>query len=228
MRVSQFFRIFKVRETGNAEFWISNLVIMASTVLGVYLAALAGYKTALEFEVARGERDGYYMRRALLDELKDNLDAVKTWGVQFQEHLDKDPAIKAHLEELQKNADPAMVADGQSWVAWWKAGTAFPHTYQHDNPSPLKLSTFTWDTLKQQSSTFQLPSDMISAVRRYYSAIESDMADVATRDQLARAQEAAVAIWQRTRHMRMEILPALQKDLTEVRASLVSKGIPIK
>jgi hypothetical protein len=69
---------------------------------------------------------------------------------------------------------------------------------------------------------------MISAVRRYYSAIDSDMADVATRSQLAKAQEAAVAIWQRTRHMRMEILPALQKDLTEVRASLVSRGIPIK
>ena len=228
MRTSQFFRIFKVRETGNAEFWISNLMIMASTVLGVYLAAQAGYKTALEFEVARGERDGYYMRRALLDELKDNLDAVKAWGAQFQDHLDKDPAIKAHREELQKNADPAMVADGQAWVAWWKAGTAFQHTYQNDNPSPLKLPTFTWDTLKQQSSTFQLPSDMISAVRRYYSAIDSDMADVSSRNQLAKTQEAAVAIWENTRHMRMEVLPALEKDLMEVRASLVSKGIPIK
>jgi hypothetical protein len=226
--ISRFFRIFKVRETGNAEFWVSNLVIMASTVLGVYLAAQAGYKTALEFEVARGERDGYYMRRALLDELRDNLDSVKTWGVQFQEHLDKYTAIKSHLEELQKNADPAMVADGHSWVAWWKTGAAFPHTFQHDNPSPLKLSTFTWDTLKQQSSTFQLPSDMISAVRRYYSAIDSDMADVATRSQLAKAQQAAVAIWQNTRRMRMEILPALEKELAEVRASLVSKGIPIK
>jgi len=226
--ISQFFRIFKVRETGNAEFWISNLIIMASTVLGVYLAAQAGYKAALEFEVARGERDGYYMRRALLDELKDNLDVVKAWGVQFQEHLDKDPAIKAHLEELQKDADPAMVADGQAWVAWWQAGTAFQHTYQNDNPSPLKLPTFTWDTLKQQSSTFQLPSTMISAVRRYYSAIDSDMADVASRSQLAKAQEAAVAIWQNTRRMRMEFLPAFEKDLTEVRASLTSKGIPIK
>ena len=54
MRIAQFFRIFKVRETGNAEFWISHLMIMASTVLGVYLAAQAGYKAALEFEVARG------------------------------------------------------------------------------------------------------------------------------------------------------------------------------
>ena len=67
-------RIFKVRDHGNAEFWVSNLIIVFSTVLGVYLAAQAGYRTAVAFEVARGDRDGYYMRRALLDELKDNLD----------------------------------------------------------------------------------------------------------------------------------------------------------
>jgi hypothetical protein len=34
-------RIFKVRESGNAEFWLSNLFIMASTIIGVYLAAQA-------------------------------------------------------------------------------------------------------------------------------------------------------------------------------------------
>ena len=69
-------RIFKVRESGNAEFWVSNLVVMASTIIGVYLAAQAGFATALQFEVARSERDGYYMRRALIDEVKDNLAAV--------------------------------------------------------------------------------------------------------------------------------------------------------
>jgi hypothetical protein len=67
-------RIFRVRESGNAEFWIANLVVMASTIIGVYLAAQAGFKTALQFEVARSERDGFYMRRALLDELKDKLE----------------------------------------------------------------------------------------------------------------------------------------------------------
>jgi len=67
-------RVFKVRDQGNVEFWISNLIIVFSTILGVYLAAQAGYRTALNFELARGDREGYFMRRALLDELKDNLD----------------------------------------------------------------------------------------------------------------------------------------------------------
>jgi hypothetical protein len=228
MRLLQVFRIFKVRESGNAEFWISNLVIMASTVMGVYLAALAGYKTALEFEVARGERDGYYMRRALLDELKDNLVAVKAWGEEFQAHLNENTIIQAHLQELQQGADPEMVADGQSWVAWWQAASAFRHTDFNNNPSEMKLSTFTWDTLKQQSSTFQLPTEYISAVRRYYSGIESNMQDVSTRKHITKTMHAAVAIWRDSRRIRQEVLPALEKDVAEVRAGLISKGIPVK
>jgi hypothetical protein len=73
-------RIFKVRETGNAEFWVSNLVIVLSTVLGVYLAAQAGYTTAIDFEQTRNDREGYYMRRALLDEVRDNLDQADQWS----------------------------------------------------------------------------------------------------------------------------------------------------
>lgn len=74
MAVPRALRIFKVRDEGNLEFWVSNAVIVLSTVLGVYLAAQAGYTTAVEFERVRNEREGYFMRKALLDELKDNLD----------------------------------------------------------------------------------------------------------------------------------------------------------
>jgi hypothetical protein len=74
------FNIFKVRQEGNAEFWVANLVIVFSTVLGVYLAAQAGYRTALDFEFARGEREGYFMRRALIEEVKDNLDQADRWA----------------------------------------------------------------------------------------------------------------------------------------------------
>jgi hypothetical protein len=221
-------QLFKVREQGNLEFWTSHLLIMASTVIGVYLAAQAGYMTAMQFEVARGERDAYYMRRALLDELKDNLDAVKSWGQDFQQHLDRDPAIQAHQDELKQVTDPQTAADGQAWVSWWKAGAAYRHTALNDNPAPLKLSTFTWDTLKQQSSTFQLPAGLVSSVRRYYASIEDNMQDVATRARLQKTGAAAVAIWQDTRRMQLEVLPGLEKEVAEVRAELARKGIPVK
>ena len=57
-------RMFRVREQGNAEFWVSNLVIVLSTLLGVYLAAQAGYRTAIDFELARAEREIFHAPRA--------------------------------------------------------------------------------------------------------------------------------------------------------------------
>jgi hypothetical protein len=77
------FRVLKVREKGNLEFWVSHIVILISTVLGVFLAAQAGYRTALQFEVTRSERDSYFMRVALLDELKDNIELAEKFASVF-------------------------------------------------------------------------------------------------------------------------------------------------
>ena len=76
-------RLFKVRESGNKEFWLSHAVILLSTVLGVYLAAQAGYRTALDFEVTRAQRDSYFMRVALLDELNDNIEFAEKFATVF-------------------------------------------------------------------------------------------------------------------------------------------------
>jgi hypothetical protein len=54
----------------------------------------------------------------------------------------------------------------------------------------------------------------ISLVLRYHSAIDSDMADVLNRSQLAKISS-AVAIWQNIRHKRTETPPALEKDFAE-------------
>ena len=128
-RVGQAFKIFKVRESGNAEFWISHLIILFSTVLGVYLAAQAGYRTAVEFEVSRTDREGYYLRRALLDEVRHNLD----WADKLTDTVNKDA-----------------------------------YTFLTGNEKP---QTFVWDTMQQQSTTFQLPPQTLAAIRGYYDGI---------------------------------------------------------
>src|SRR5262249_47031448 len=136
------------------EMLITSGVQVVSTVLGVYLAARAAYKNTVDFEVIRSERDGYFMRAALLDELKENVTAIDAWSLDFQAHLDQDPAIQAHAEELNQSADPTIVRSGHAWVAWWKAGSAFRLTHVNDNPPILTLSTLIWDALKHQSVTF--------------------------------------------------------------------------
>jgi hypothetical protein len=209
------------------ELVITSGVQLVSTVLGVYLAARAAHRNTVEYEVIRAERDGYFMRAALLEELKDNIANVDAWSADFQAHLDKNPAIVAHAEELKEGADPEILKSGHAWVAWWKAGSAFRLTDINDNPPALTLSTLIWDALKQQSVTFQLPADFLSSVRRYYRDIAANMEHVTTRNRLERQQKAAVTIWQETRYMREAVAPAFQQKLARLRHDLLKKGVTL-
>ena len=57
----------------NWEFWIGNFFVVFSTVLGVYLAAHAALETAIQFEAVRADRDSYYVRTSLHNELEHNI-----------------------------------------------------------------------------------------------------------------------------------------------------------
>ena len=204
-------RIFKVRESGNAEFWIANLIVMASTVLGVYLAAQAGFKTALQFEVARSERDGYYMRRALLDEVKDNLESVDDWSQSFEK------ALRNRISE-------SYFLPSDTWIMYWSGKNGWSNA--GILPDELKMKTFVWETMKQQTITFQLAPPLISAVRRYYDSMDGNMKDVLSHQW--KAGPAAKAILDDTQHMRDEIVPAFEKEISELRVSLEAQGVPVK
>lgn len=211
-RVPRIFQIFKVRESGNAEFWVSNLVIMASTILGVFLAAQAGYRTALDFEIARGERDGYYMRRALLDEVEDNLRAVDGWSRNFEK------VLRANI-----SADYFLPEDG--WITYWADKNGWDNSNR--TPDEIKMQTFVWETMKEQSITFQLPPQLLSAVRRYYDAMDGNGKHVVLAKDWKSAR-AAKAILDDTKRMRDETIPAFEADLASLRDSLAAKGVPIK
>lgn len=204
-------RIFKVRESGNAEFWVANLIMMASTIIGVYLAAQAGFKTAIQFEVARSERDGYYMRRALLDEVKDNLESVDDWSKSFEKAL------------RNRISDQYFLAS-DTWTGYWSDKSGWSNA--GISPDELKMKTFVWDTMKQQSITFQLAPQLLAGVRRYYDAMDGNMKEVVGHEW--KAGPAAKAILDDTKRMRDEIVPAFEKDISELRASLEARSIPIK
>ena len=57
----------------NWEFWIGNFFVVFSTILGVYLAAHAALETAIQFEAVRADRDSYYVRTSLHNELEHNI-----------------------------------------------------------------------------------------------------------------------------------------------------------
>ena len=204
-------RIFKVRESGNAEFWISHLIVMASTVLGVYLAAQAGFKTAMQFEIARSERDGYYMRRALLDEVKDNLASVDEWSGAFE-------------KTLRNRISDQYFLPSDTWTVYWSDKNGWSNAGVA--PDELKMKTFVWETMKQQAITFQLAPELLSAVRRYYDGMDGNMKDVLGREW--KAGPAARAILEDTKRMREDVVPAFEKDIAELRESLVAQAVPVR
>jgi hypothetical protein len=179
--------IFKVRESNNLEFWVSNFVIILSTVLGVYLAAQAGYRTAVEFEAARSDRENYFMRRALLDEVKDN------------------------LEQADKFADFVINKDG------WR--------FTGGNADQYKLQNYVWETMKQQSTTFQLPPQVLTAIRRYYDSASNYAAGLA-RGQ-GTAMDAAKAWQAETKKVREETVPVLAKSIDGLKTRLEKQGIAL-
>jgi hypothetical protein len=202
-------KMLKVRESGNAEFWVANLIVLLSTVLGVYLAAQAGYKTAMEFEVNRADRDGYYMRRALLDEVKENLAKVDEWGAGIEK------ALRARISDqyfLPTDSWYDYVSNKSGWKNW--------------TVDEIKMNTFVWETMKQQNGTFQISPKSLSAVRRYYDSMEGNGKDVRKQDW--KAGVAAKAIVEDTTKMRVEIVPALEKELAKLQTRLAAKGVPLE
>jgi hypothetical protein len=208
--MARLLQVFKVRENNNLEFWVSNFIVMASTIIGVYLAAQAGYHTALEFEAARSQRDSYYMRRALLDEVKNNLTAAENWSARIEERL----RASVSADKLPAN---------ESWVTYWSDKDGWQ--YASNVPEEIKMKTYVWETMKQQSTTFQLPPDMISSVRQFY-----DTMDEGGKDMLSNTWKAGVAaktIAGELKRMHTEIVPAFEASTAKLRTKMETKGIPL-
>ncbi len=88
------------------EFWIGHLLVMISTVLGVYLAAHSGLKTAVEFDAISSDRDNYYLRANLRDEIRYNISIAEKFIVTIDKlgsfHRSNYPAFQTYVLETMK------------------------------------------------------------------------------------------------------------------------------
>jgi hypothetical protein len=198
------FRVFKVRENGNLEFWVSHIVILISTVLGVFLAAQAGYKTALQFEVTRSERDSYFMRVALLDELKDN------------------------IELAEKFAGVFVAQKGETWP-----GNLNDFKLQSFVWDTMKQQNTTFQIPAGILSAVRRFNDSVEGTVKEISKIShvtlTDKTEMITF--YGRTGEKMIApaksIQDVTKQMREVTLPALEQNIAKLREDLVSKKVPL-
>ncbi len=68
--------IFDMSKRQNAFFWVGQLSVIVSTVIGVYLAASAGLKTAVDFHSITSDEQNFYSLSALREELHSNNELV--------------------------------------------------------------------------------------------------------------------------------------------------------
>jgi hypothetical protein len=110
---------------------------------------------------------------------------------------------------------------------WTTGARASSKGWQHGSnvPEEIKMKIYVWETMKQQSTTFQLPPDMISSVRRFYDSMEGSDKDM--RGKTWKAGVAAKTIAEESKRMRTEIVPQFEANTAKLRAKLEAKGITL-
>lgn len=71
-------------EISNLSFWISQISMIIATVLGVYLAAQQGLQQAVVFEQIQSDKNNYYLRKSLQQELSDNILLIQDFTEQIK------------------------------------------------------------------------------------------------------------------------------------------------
>jgi hypothetical protein len=119
-----------------ARFWLAQILMLASTVIGVYLAGMIGFEKGMQFDELRSQKVVYHMLSSIEGELDDNLNAMQK--------------LTGELKTL-------------------------PFPIMQRLRQERGLDTFIWESMKESSETFRIPSDIITAIRRYYSNMEGIM-----------------------------------------------------
>lgn len=176
-------RIINVSGSDDIKFWVSHLIILLGTVLGVYLAASAGLKTAIQFDLIRSDRESYYMRSAMRDELVDNIEKVEKWGNDY------------------------------------RGGNAKKYI---GNPEAFKLDDYVWITMQEAQGTFEIPSDILTSVRRYYVNTSIYLLKMTSKDGAA---EQVDNMLNETKKIKSETLQLLEADVEKLAARLERVGI---
>lgn len=167
-------------EIKKASFWISQFFIIAATVLGVYLAALQGFKQAVNFDTMQRLRNTYYLQSSLKSELQSNVQIAR-------DYVSKQKAGMA----------PAQAA------------------------SPL--NTFIWEAMKNSSTTWETPPEILTSAQKFYRYIPELQAAAGTTLGHAVVNREIEKI---TAQIETDTLPAIDKNLERLRTNL--KGFDIE
>lgn len=92
--------------------------------------------------------------------------------------------------------------------------------------APLNLDTFVWDCLKASSNTLETPSELLRESRKFYRGVEDVHQKIA--NQTFAVGYGKQQLQTLVDHMKKEVLPEFDKDLSSLQNYLKGNGIQVK
>lgn len=77
---------FDHRDLINSSFWVGQIFVLIATVVGVYLAAQAGLRQAVEFDNLMGDQNVYFLQKSMHSEVSDNLQMIRDYVVEVRKN----------------------------------------------------------------------------------------------------------------------------------------------
>jgi hypothetical protein len=180
--------LFNIASTKAQEFWLGHTIVLLATILAVYLAASAGLKQAIQFELIKSNMDRYHLQKSMLDELNDNISYMKFIG---DEYLN---------------------------------GKSAKYTNQKDQHS---IDTFVWEAMKFAPQTFEIPSELLTPIRRYYRQCNLTIDKMTQRQSTVMTRNLIKQTLQEGEKLKKDLLPQIEKNLLELQKQLQKSDIDL-
>lgn len=68
----------------DAAYWIGHVMLAGCTIVGIYLAATVGFQKAVQLELLKSDREGYYLTEAFYSETQSNIEKLNSFVEEFQ------------------------------------------------------------------------------------------------------------------------------------------------
>lgn len=171
------------------EFWITQILVVISTVLGVFLAAEQGFSAAVRFDRVSRELSNYNLQKALRAELDDNVKAIEIF-------------YAAHERGGVRQSDV------------------------------IELDTFVWESMVENPIALELPTDILTATRRFYRDAGNTLGELAHLAESSKFKVVSGDLFRRTmvsasnrvELTKKELIPALDASIAKAAERLIEHG----
>jgi hypothetical protein len=92
------------------------------------------------------------------------------------------------------------------------------------NTDDFNLDTYVWTTMQESPGTFEIPSNILTQVRRYYTNTEINLRKMTAKEPAA---EQVQIMLEETKAMSREAIPLLKQDLQKLLEKLNRVGVSL-